>query len=160
MAERSLKYFLRDPGAVEEIIEVPGIKSIVDENGEPVPLLVKKLSVETIDKIRSSFTKKKWALDKKNNPIIMRSGEVAHEVERDDSRYTRRLIVEALVYPDLKDEKVQKHYQCYNIDDILYKVFPNMREYAEVADKVLKVLGIRDDDEPDEEELIEEVKNK
>lgn len=67
---KDLKYFMRSEEP--EIVTVPGPSTIKDEEGHILPLEIKVLSQETIDKINNNYCTKSVATDKKGNPRYYR----------------------------------------------------------------------------------------
>ena len=65
------------------------------------------------------------------------------------------MMAEALIYPDLKDTSLMEHYDCHDIADMPYKVFPTPEEYNYVNRKMLEIFGYA---EKDDEEDIEDAK--
>lgn len=51
MANKDLRYFMREEAKVEQIVTVPGPESIKDENGKVIQLEIKQLHNDTIAKI-------------------------------------------------------------------------------------------------------------
>lgn len=70
----------------------------------------------------------------------------------------RRIIVEALAYPDLHDKELMEFFNCYDYTDMPLKVFPNPKEYDQVVNIVLSVLGLLDEEENSDTE-VKEAKN-
>jgi hypothetical protein len=158
MAEKTLAYFMRETAKKQEIVEVPGIESIKDEKGNIVPFKVKVLTKKEIDDIYDKYRTRTLVYDKKGRPVINR-GQAVFDVNTDSNKALRRVIVEALVYPDLHDKELMDYYECYDFTEMPLKVFPNPKEYEEVANMVLSVLGILDDDDEDGETEVKEAKN-
>lgn len=65
MAERTLAYFMRETAKKQEIVEVPGIESIKDENGQVVPFKIKMLTKKEIDDIYDKYRTRTMLCDKK-----------------------------------------------------------------------------------------------
>jgi hypothetical protein len=122
-----------------------------------VPFKVKVLTKKEIDDIYDKYRTRTLVYDKKGRPVINR-GQAVFDVNTDSNKALRRVIVEALVYPDLHDKELMDYYECYDFTEMPLKVFPNPKEYEEVANMVLSVLGILDDDEDGETE-VKEAKN-
>lgn len=154
MAKKDLKYFMREKK--DEIVIVPGPDTIRDEDGNVVNLEIRVLSQAEIRKINNNYRKRSIATDRKNQPYIA-GGEVVFKTEKDSERAARHIIVEALVYPNLKDEELRKFYSCTDITDMPLLVFPRADEYAHVNRAVMTALGLMD--APSEEEDIEDAKN-
>lgn len=151
---KNLKYFMR--GNVEEIVTVPGPSTITDEKGEVVNLEVRVLPQSKIREINNAYRRRSIAVDKKGNPLVY-NGEVVWKTETDNERATRHIIVEALAYPNLKDEELMKFYNCVDVTEMPLKVFPKTDEYTHVTRAVLGALGIIEAEE--EGEVLEDAKN-
>lgn len=159
MAERTLSYFMRETAKKQEVVEVQGIESIKDENGKAVPFKVKILTKKEIDDIYDKYRTRTLLYDKKGKPIFNR-GQAVFDINTDSNRALRRIIVEALVYPDLHDKELMEYYECYDCTDMPFKVFPNPKEYEQVANIVLSTLGILDEnDGGDDDSEVQEAKN-
>lgn len=153
--KKDLKFFMREHK--EEIVTVPGPDTIVDENGKPVMLEIKVLSQEAIQEIHRRYTSRTMALDKNKRPYIV-GGEVAFKTEKDNDRAARHIMVESLVYPNLKDAALMDYYKCVDVVDMPLKVFADPKEYAHVTNAILTALGIMGEPE-DDGETLEEAKN-
>lgn len=136
---KDLKYFMREKK--EEIISVPGPASFKDDDGNVIEFEIRVLDNATIQKINDSYRKRSIATDKKGQPYIA-NGTVVYKEEKDSARATRHIIVEALKYPDLKDEKLMEYYGCHDITEMPNKVFPKAEEFAHVSRIVFAALGI------------------
>ena len=151
--KKDLNYFLRENKP--EIVEIEAPPTIKDENGKPVMMQVRVLTQEEIDKIFDMYTSKRPEKVKKRNPLVV-NGEVAMRKDRDASRAVRHLVAEALVHPDLHSEDVQNFFKCYELSELIYKMFPAPSEYQYVVNSVLEVLGLTDDTDDDD---VENAKN-
>ncbi len=157
MAKKDLKWFMREHK--QEIITVKGPDTIKDDEGNVIELEIKVLSQEEITRINDAYRKRTIATDKKGNPYI-NNGEVVFKTERDSTKATRHIIVEALQYPNLKDEELMKYYGCVDVTDMPLKVFPSPEEFQHVSRVVFAALGIgsfTDEDEADT--TVDEAKN-
>lgn len=146
--EKNLKYFMRDDSKVEQIVKIPAPKRFVDDDGNPIEMEVRVLSSEQVNKINDMYTTKKMAMF--NKKPIVNNGTVAYMEERDSARATNHIIVEALKFPNLKDEELMKFFNCHDITEMPNKVFPTFDEYKYVNHMVLVILGLADADENDE----------
>jgi hypothetical protein len=157
--EKSLKYFMRPEAKTEQIINVSGPASITDENGNVVELQIKRLHNDTVAKINEMYVTKTLLKDKKGN-FVLQNGVAAYKVERDPERASRHIMVEALVYPNLKDENLMKFFNCLDITEMPLKVFPDQKEYAYVSKAISNVLGMNaDDDSEDFDKEVDDAKN-
>lgn len=60
MANKDLRYFMREEAKVEQIVTVPGPESIKDENGKVIQLEIKQLHNDTTG-IRIRFQRNAWS---------------------------------------------------------------------------------------------------
>ncbi len=153
-----LKYFMREELKEDEVVEVEGVSTFKDNNGNIIPFKIKRLGIDKINELRKKYSINKVLADDKGKRILDKSGKPIIEKEIDDTRLTNRMIVEALVFPDLKDKELMKFYGCFDIDDMPFKVFKRSKDYQYIASEVLKVLGIGEE-EPSDDELINQAKN-
>ncbi len=158
MAERTLAYFMREAAKKQEIVEVPGIESIKDENGQVVPFKIKMLTKKEIDDIYDKYRTRTMLCDKKGKPVFNR-GQAVFDINTDSNRALRRIMVEALVYPDLHNKELMEFFDCYDFSEMPLKVFPNPKEYDQVANIVLSALGILEEENEDSESEVQEAKN-
>lgn len=158
MAKKTLKYFMREEARQDAIIKVPGPATIRDEQGNTVELEIKVLSNGEVMRINDMYKTRTPAKDRKGNYIIQ-DGELVYRTEKDLGKASRHLIVEALVYPDLKDPELMEYFGCVDITDMPFKVFPTAEEYSHVSREVMKALGMLESDEEKNEKDIEAAKN-
>lgn len=156
--KKNLSYFMKE--IKEETVNAPAPKSFKDENGNVLEMEIKKLSHERIRKIQDNYRKRSVYLDKKGNPFIS-GGEVVMESDYDVNKALRHIMVEALVYPDLKSHEMMDFYKCYDITEMPFKVFQTYSDYDYVFNTVMKTLGIMTDDNENEsdESLVKQAKN-
>lgn len=152
MATKNLKYFMREESKQEQVFSVPAPARFTDEKGEVVQMEIKKLHNEKIAEINNMYKSRTPMKDKKGNYIVQ-NGEVVFKTEKDNVKATRHIIVEALVYPDLKDPEIMKFFECVDITDMPLKVFPDNDEFGYVSQKVMEVLGLVDEAENNDQEV-------
>lgn len=158
MSKKTLDYFLKKHEP--KIVEIKAPESFIDDDGNRIVMKVRVLTQEEIDHIYDNYTRKATAFDgsgKKRKPLVD-GGELVVRRERDSSAALRHVVAEALVEPDIKSQVCMEFYNCYDISEILYKVFPLSKDYNYVVTEVLKVLGISNDDENEEDDF-ESAKN-
>ena len=153
---KNLSYFMKPEQKEPTIVEFPAPERFVDENGKRVAIKIRPLSAKEIAEINENYTIRTVAKDKKGNPYI-KNGEIVFKTEKDNVKATRHMIVEALVEPDLKDPEIMKFYGAVDVTDMPDKVFSTFDEYTYVQDCVMKVCGLIDD--PDAEDEVTQVKN-
>ncbi len=154
----SMKYFMREELKKDEVLEVPGVNTFCDDKGNPIPLQIRVLGVDEINKIRKNYTKTKIVLDDKGKRIFDKSGKPMMATECDSVAATNRMIVESLIVPNLKDPELMKFYDCNDVMEMPMKVFKKPKDYAYVSEQVSKANGA-DDEEMSDDELIEAAKN-
>ena len=156
MAAKDLSYFMREELKNEDVVEMAGPDSILDENGKPVVFQIKRLLRERVDKIYSHYRKLKPALDKNKRPYVV-DGKMVMVEEKDYAKALRHVMAEALVYPNLRDEKLMEYYGCIDVTDMPLKMF-TQKEYAEVIKMLNNVMGLDDEDEEEQEDDLESAK--
>lgn len=154
----SMKFFMREELKKDEILEVPGLDTFCNEKGKPIPLQIKVLGVDEINKIRKNYTKTKIVLDDKGKRVFDKSGKPMMATECDNVAATNRMIVESLLVPNLKDPEMMEFYDCKDVVEMPMKVFKKPKDYAYVSEQVSNANG-SGDDEMSDDELIEEAKN-
>lgn len=152
--KKDLKYFMRTQE--QEVVTAPGPDSFRDEEGNVIDFEIKVLSQEEIAKINDMYRRHGIATDKKGNPIVA-NGEVVWKTERDAAKASRHIMVEALQYPNLKDPELMKYYNCVDVTDMPFKVFPRADEFQHVSLIVMQALGLTSAVSDDEE--LEDAKN-
>lgn len=157
MKNKNLSYFMREELKNEDIVEIPGPESILDENGNPVLFQIKRLRRERVDKIYDRYRTLKPALDKNKKPYVV-DGKMVMMEEKDYAKALRHVMAEALVYPDLRDEELMKFYDCIDVTEMPVKIF-TQKEYSEVIKMLNHVLGIDDEDEEEQKDDLESAKN-
>ena len=153
MSKKDLKYFMRD--TTPEIVTVPGPESFKDEDGNVIDFEIKVLTQSEIMKINELYKVHRAAKDKKGNPLVLNNS-VVWEETTDSAKAVRQMIVDALIYPNLKDPELMKHFNCVDNTDMPLLVFSKADEYRHVVKIVMNALGLSS--EEDEVEL-EDAKN-
>lgn len=158
MADKSLAYFMRDTSKTIKEVTIPGVESIKDDKGNIIDLKVKILTQKQIEDIYDKYRTRSIVKDKKGNPLVNR-GQVVVDVQTDSNTALRRILVEAITYPNMKDKELMAFYDCHNYADMPTLVFPDPKEYQQVQNAVLGVLGILDVEDESSEDEIEDAKN-
>lgn len=152
MANSNLKRFMRPEMKTEEIIDVV----IKDKDGKDMPLKIKRLSQKTISEIRSAYISKSPAYDRKGNPIIS-NGRLVMTEERDMERYSRHLLVEALVEPKLDDPELMDFFEVIDKVDMPGVVF-TPDELSQISEIWGAIVAYKDIEDVNKED-VEEAKN-
>lgn len=108
------------------------------EDGKPVPFVIKPISQKENKKLIKKYTK----TNKKGVETF------------DRAEYVQALTASAVVFPDLKNEELQKAYGVLGESDLLGAML-YAGEYAELAQAVQEFSGL----DEDINDNIEEVKN-
>ncbi len=153
-----MKFFMREEFRKEEILEIPGLNTFCDDKGEPIPLKIKVLGVDEINKIRKNYTTTKIVIDDKGKRVFDKSGKPLMATECDNMAATNRMIVESLLVPNLKDPEMMAFYDCKDVVEMPMKVFKKPKDYTYVSKQITIANGIDDEDMSDDE-LVEEAKN-
>ena len=146
MADKSLSYFMREELKEEKIISMEGPDTIKDEKGNPVVFQIKKLSQDRIDEIYDMYRREEVAMDPKTKKPYEQNGHVLTKVENNYTKAFRHLIVESLVYPNLKDPQLLEFYNCVDAADLIPKMFTR-QEREKIADMINIVIGVKEDTE-------------
>lgn len=114
------------------------VSSRFQENGKPVPFVIRPITQEENKQLIKKHTKK----DKKGNDTF------------DRAEYVSELTASAVVFPDLTNAELQKAYGVLGASALLQKML-YVGEYAELAQAVQELSGLDQDINED----IEEAKN-
>jgi len=135
MAAKSMSAFMCDSMDVIPNKEIIVTKRAKDEKGNPVPWEIKALDAGTIKRLRKASTK-----------FVNGTLDVDPEV------LNAKLACESVVFPDLKDEGLQKSYGVMGEEALLNKMLlPG--EYDNLIAQVMGMNGYN------AEELVNEAKN-
>lgn len=154
----NMKYFMREELKNDEVVEVPGIDTFRDENGDNIPFKIKVLGIEEVNKIRKNYTSRRMAVDDKGKRLFDKAGRPIFTEDVDSEAATRRIIVEALEYPNLKDPELMKFFGVNDVMEMPFKLFKNSKDYSYISTVVVDVLGLGEQEVSDDE-LINEAKN-
>lgn len=113
-----------------------------DADGQPISWKLRSMTEEENEECRKAATRK----------VKGKGGAYTSEISSDD--YVAKLAVSSVVFPNLKDEGLQKSYGVLGAEKLLRKMLlPG--EYATLIQKVQEINGF----DKDMGELIDEVKN-
>lgn len=136
----------------EEVIDVV----IKDKDGKDMPLKIKRLSKKRISELRDMYTTKSPAYDKKGNPLVM-NGSIVWAIDRDDYSYTRMLLIESLVEPQLDDPELMEYFGALDVVDMPDLVFAAI-ETKQISDIIGDLMSDRNVEDVKKSD-IEEAKN-
>ena len=150
----SIKDFMKEELKVEQIVEIPGIKTFCDKDGNPIPMKIRVITSGKLSELRNLARKRTMAKDKKGKPIFQ-GGQIQFTEEVDTTLLTDTMIAESLVFPDLHDKELLAYYGEQEAVKLVHKVFAKIEDYQYISDQITEVSGIG----KDADELIDEAKN-
>ena len=115
----------------------------LDGEGKPMPWEIRSIDEEFNESIRKSCITRER--DKKTKQVVEKTN---HPL------YLTKLIVECVVFPNLKDAELQQSYGVLGAEALVKKML-EAGEYSRLLEKVMEVTGFDDD----MEDKIEAVKN-
>ena len=138
-----IKAFLLPP-VMDETKEVVITKRAVDENGKPIPFVIRVIDQETNDRLLKRAMKKTRA-----------NGRVIQELDTD--KYGKLLVDACVVTPNFKDAELCAYYKTTDPLDVPGRML-TMGEY-DLLVKEIRNLNEMIGDDDSLEELEEEAKN-
>lgn len=139
----NIKAFLLPP-AMEETKEVVITKRAMDENGKPIPFVIRVIDQETNNRLIKQATRK-----------VKVNGSITREL--DDERYGKLLVSACVVYPNFKDAELCAYYKTTDPLDVPGRML-SVGEYNHLVKEIRKINDMID--KPDDlEDIEEEVKN-
>lgn len=141
----NLALFMKKNKKVRENTFYAATSSLVDENGEPLKWEIKPLTTEEVERIRLECTKEV--------PVPGKRGQFRTKV--DSSLYNDKLMVAAVVFPDLYNKELQDSYGVMSPEALLKKMIDNPSEYFDLLGYVSEQSGF----DKEIEDEIEEAKN-
>lgn len=141
----NLSLFMKKNKKIRENSFYPATKSLTDEKGEPLQWEIKPLTTEESERIRMECTK--------DVPVPGKRGQYRTKV--DTNLYNDKLMVGAIVFPDLYNAELQDSYGVKTPEALLKAMIDNPSEYYDLLNYITEQSGF-DRDIQDE---IEEAKN-
>lgn len=138
-----IKAFLLPP-VMDETKEVVITKRAVDENGKPIPFVIRVIDQETNDRLLKRAMKKTRA-----------NGRIVQELDTD--KYGKLLVDACVVTPNFKDSELCAYYKTTDPLDVPGRML-TMGEY-DLLVKEIRNLNEMIGDDDSLEELEEEAKN-
>ena len=151
-----MKAELKDLGTME----FEGVETFKDKDGNKIPFIIKRLSQKQMREIRDRYKTVRAFRDKKNRgSVLVVGGRVAMEEEYDAEKAGREMMVEAFVQPKLDDPDLMAYYGVYDRLDMPGTLFSEPGDLDYANDCLMVALGLKDGEDKDEEDEIEELKN-
>lgn len=143
--EMDFQAFLKGNAKPIENIEMIVSKRFTDNEGNPIPWILKQLTGKESNELRKRFTKK----------IKNKLGRI--EEQFNSEGYQEAFITNSIVFPDLTNTKLQQSYGALGAYDLLQK----MLSADELANLQIKVSGFAEEEiiENSMDNLVEEAKN-
>lgn len=156
----NLKFFMKEELKKDEVVEIPGVETFKDDDGNIIPFKIKILDKNRIAEIRKAYTTRKMLVDAKKKPLLV-NGEVQYSRDYDGERATDHIIVESFVDPKLDDPKLMEFYGATDRLDMPGKLFRNLADYQHVSTAVISALGFNPEEaeEAEDDKIIGDVKN-
>lgn len=123
----------------------PATKNFVDKNGDPIMWEVRPLTTSENERIQAECTKEVPVPGKKG---MFRS-------KTDTQMYLTKLMVAAIVFPDLYNKELQDSYGVMTPEDLLKELIDNPAEFNDFREFIVEQSGF----DKDLNEEIEEAKN-
>lgn len=142
-ATRTMDVFMKGKAKQAVTEEVIVSRRYVDEDGNPIPFVLKAVDTKRIEDLQDECTLPQFKKGKK----------VGEEI--DWKRFACRLAVETTVYPNFRDGELLSSYGLVDPCDLVKEILNVGGEYAELIQAVQRVNGF----DTDFEELVEEAKN-
>lgn len=150
----SISAFMRPELKEETIIEIPGIKTFIDEKGNPIPFKIRAITTADLTRIRKACHERRIVKDAKGKPIFQ-NGQIQFDDQYDGNAMNDQMIVQALVYPDPHNRELLDFYGVEDSVDLIHKLFRKLDDYTYITEQIQKASGITSDGD----EVIEDAKN-
>jgi len=109
--------------------------SLTDANGKPLEWEIKPLTTEESERIRLECTK--------DVPVPGKRGQFRTKV--DTNLYNDKLMVAAIVFPDLYNKELQDSYGVMTPEDLLKAMIDNPSEYYDLLNYITEQSGFNKD---------------
>lgn len=156
--DMNLKAFMKEELRTRGTMEFPGIAKFADKEGNPIPFIVKQLSMKDIKEIRNLYKTSEVFRDKKNgNRPVIENGQVAVRKDYDAEKAGLHIMVDAFVQPKLDDPELMDYYGVLDRLDMPETIFSDRDDFRYANECVMQACGLMD--KTDETETVEEIKN-
>lgn len=141
----NLELFMKKNKKIRKNTFYPATKTLTDKDGSPLLWEIKPLTTEETENIRLECTREIPVPGKRN----------MYRDKIDSNLYLDKLMVAAIVFPDLYNADLQDSYGVKTPEELLKKMVDDPSEYADLMSYIQEQSGF-DKDISDE---IEEAKN-
>lgn len=141
----NLALFMKKNKKVRSNTFYPATESLLDENGKPLMWEIKPLTTDESERIKSECTKEV--------PVPGKRGQYRSKI--DVNMYNEKLMVAAIVFPDLYNQELQDSYGVMSPEELLKAMVDNPSEYYDLLNYITEQSGFSKDISDE----IEEAKN-
>ena len=128
--DMNLKAFMKAELKERGTVEFPGVATFTDEKGNPVPFIIKQLSMKEIKEIRNLYKTTEIFRDKKNaNRPVIENGQVVVRKDYDAERAGLHIMVDAFVQPKLDDPELMEFYKVNDRLDMPETLFADRDDF-------------------------------
>lgn len=156
--DMNLKAFMKAELQSRGTMEFPGIDQFTDKDGNPIPFIIKQLSMKDIKEIRNNYRTSKVFRDKSNGGRpVLENGQVAVIKDYDAEKAGLQIMVNAFVQPKLNDPALMEYYGVLDELDMPETLFSDRESFRYANECVMEACGLLN--KKSENDTIEEVKN-
>ena len=141
----SFSKFMKSNKIMKENTTFPATKSLVDEDGKPLPWVIKPLTTKEHENIRESCMIEVPVTGKPN----------MFRPRLDTSKYIAKMVASCVVEPNLYDKELQDSYGVMTPEDLLREMVDDPGEYNDLIEFIQNFNGFN----TTLEDKVEEAKN-
>lgn len=123
--------FMKQNKKTKENVRFAVTKSLVGADGKPLEWELQPVTTRMNDQIRDACT---LEVQVKGKPNVFRQ-------KFDSAAYQNKLMVSAIVYPDLNNKDLQDSYGVMSPEDLLKEMVDDAGEYTDLMLKVQEISG-------------------
>lgn len=123
--------FMKANKKVKENVRYAVTKSLVGADGKPLEWELRPVTTRLNDQIREACTVE---VQVKGKPNMFRQ-------KFDSAAYQSKLLVSAIVYPDLNNKELQNSYGVLSPEELLKEMVDDAGEYTDLMLKVQEISG-------------------
>ena len=155
----NMKACMREDLKERGTMQFPGVDKFVDDEGKPIPFIIRRLSMKEIKEIRNRHRSREVYRDKRNNgrPIVGANGQVAIVESYDGDSAGLDIMVEAFVQPKLDAPELMEYYGVYDRLEMPQTIFSDREDFQYADECLMEACGLAS--KKDESETVDELKN-
>lgn len=156
--DTNLKAFMKEELKSRGTVEFPGIEKFTDKDGNPIPFVIKQLSMRDIKDIRNLYRKTEVFRDKRNGgrPLI-ENGQVSVIKDYDAEKAGLHIMVDAFVQPKLDDPELMEYYGVLDRLDMPETIFADREDFRYANECVMEACGLLNN--KNDSDTVEDLKN-